>query len=285
MLEEVRFTWDGTRIAEQTALDGRTTTWEYMPGTHRPLTQTSRYTPGEGEPGEGEPGKGAIPRAAKLSKTEVDAQFHAIITDLVGTPTELVTPAGNLAWQHRTNLWGSPLPAPADGVDCPLRFPGQYTDRETSLNYNYFRYYDPETARYISPDPLGLAAGPDHHRYIDNPLRQIDPLGLYSCDKPGLDDASEEYIRGKHMPGGASATSDKSIFRSDEDLDDLVETAGKVEPRGPNENGFYERDVDAKRDIGNLSPDVGGLPTTWYRVVQDKWGGVITMHPISKPAS
>jgi hypothetical protein len=24
-------------------------------------------------------------------------------------------------------------------------------------------------------------------------------------------------------------------------------------------------------------------PMTWYRVVQDKYGGVITMHPISKP--
>ncbi|WP_344007762.1 hypothetical protein [Streptomyces thermocarboxydovorans] len=33
--------------------------------------------------------------------------------------------------------------------------------------------------------------------------------------------------------------------------------------------------VDAKGRVG--------LPTTWYRVVQDKYGGVITMHPIPKP--
>ncbi|RNG18204.1 hypothetical protein EEJ42_27590 [Streptomyces botrytidirepellens] len=31
--------------------------------------------------------------------------------------------------------------------DCSLRFPGQYADPETGLYYNYFRHYDPETAR------------------------------------------------------------------------------------------------------------------------------------------
>ncbi|MEK8171344.1 RHS repeat-associated core domain-containing protein [Streptomyces sp. M19] len=35
----------------------------------------------------------------------------------------------------------------------PLRFPGQYHDPETGFHHNYFRHYDPETARYASPDP------------------------------------------------------------------------------------------------------------------------------------
>jgi RHS repeat-associated protein len=29
-----------------------------------------------------------------------------------------------------------------------LRFPEQYYDPETDLHCNYFRYYDPESARY-----------------------------------------------------------------------------------------------------------------------------------------
>ncbi|MBK6957191.1 MAG: RHS repeat-associated core domain-containing protein [Nitrosomonas sp.] len=37
--------------------------------------------------------------------------------------------------------------------------PGQYFDKETNLHYNHFRYYEPETGRYISPDPIGLAGG------------------------------------------------------------------------------------------------------------------------------
>ena len=47
------------------------------------------------------------------------------------------------------------------GLRCPLRFPGQYHDDETGLDYNNYRYYDAATARYTTPDPLGLAPAPD----------------------------------------------------------------------------------------------------------------------------
>ena len=40
------------------------------------------------------------------------------------------------------------------------------------------RYYDPHTARYLSPDPLGLPAAPNNYTYVDNPLSYSDPLGL-----------------------------------------------------------------------------------------------------------
>ncbi|WP_245172962.1 RHS repeat-associated core domain-containing protein, partial [Streptomyces achromogenes] len=60
----------------------------------------------------------------------------------------------------------------------PLRFPGQYYDPETGLHYNYFRHYDPETARYLTPDPLGLAPAPNSASYVHNPLAWSDPLGL-----------------------------------------------------------------------------------------------------------
>ncbi|MEU5104053.1 MULTISPECIES: putative T7SS-secreted protein [unclassified Streptomyces] len=273
--DRIHFTWDGTRLAEQTTTDGTTTTWDYAPGTHRPISQTERHTPPE-----------PMDEKSSILQQEYDARFHAIITDLVGTPTELVTPDGTLAWQHRTTLWGTPLPAPPGSVDCPLRFPGQYADPETCLHYNYFRHYDPETGRYASPDPLGLDPAPNPTAYVPNPLGWLDPLGLNACpERPGLDDESEKYIRSKHMPGGKYAESDKSVFKEDIDLDELVEASSSVKARGPNESGFYERDVDAGRDIGNVSQDVGGLPTTWYRVVQDKYGGVITMHPIPKPVT
>nr|WP_272921525.1 RHS repeat-associated core domain-containing protein [Streptomyces sp. SID8354] len=39
-------------------------------------------------------------------------------------------------------------------------------------------YYDPDSARHLSPDPLGLEPAPNHHAYVDNPLRWLDPLGL-----------------------------------------------------------------------------------------------------------
>ncbi|MBB6171253.1 hypothetical protein HNR23_001313 [Nocardiopsis mwathae] len=100
------------------------------------------------------------------------------------------------------------------------------------------------------------------------------------CPPPMLDDQSEKYVRDKHMPGGPLVTPDKSLFRSDVDLDALVEAAESTPARGPNRNGNYERDVTASEIIGNKSQNAGGDPTRRYRVVQDKWGGVITMHPL-----
>jgi RHS repeat-associated protein len=162
--EQIDFTWDGFVLAEQTvtglATVGQTITWDWEPESFRPLAQTERPSPRD------------------ASQDEIDERFYVIVTDLVGAPTELVTPTGDIAWHPRTTLWGSPLPADPGQADCPLRFPGQYHDPETGLNYNYHRYYDPTTARYDSPDPLGLYGGPEPNNYVSNPNTWIDPLGL-----------------------------------------------------------------------------------------------------------
>ncbi|MEU4744338.1 RHS repeat-associated core domain-containing protein [Actinosynnema sp. NPDC023658] len=170
-VEEVRFHWDAQVLAEQEHVVAgtpfvATTTWDHRPGSWTPVSQERRTT------------------AADAPQHVVDRRFHAIVTDLVGTPTELVTTDGRVDWRQRTSLWGEERgPVGADGADCLLRFPGQYHDRETGLNYNYHRYYDPATGSYTTPDPLGLDPAPNHRGYVDNPLALLDPVGLITRDR------------------------------------------------------------------------------------------------------
>ncbi|WP_327232466.1 RHS repeat-associated core domain-containing protein [Streptomyces murinus] len=175
MTDLTEFVWDDLCLAEQTAPDGWVTTWDYAPNSPRPVAQTIHKPIATAD------NTSFLAQLAEESAPEHGARFYSVVTDSVGTPTELVSAAGELVWQRRTGLWGTRIPAAdkaTESIDCPLRFPGQYADSETGLHYNLHRYYDPETARYISADSLGLVPAPDHYAYVPNPLSWSDDLGL-----------------------------------------------------------------------------------------------------------
>lgn len=103
------------------------------------------------------------------------------------------------------------------------------------------------------------------------------------CFDPALDAQGEIYIKGKHVVGGVNVDFTKGLFDADVDLDALAAQSTQAVAIGPNPAGFYERAVDAGRLIGVTSEMTGRQPTSWYMLVQDKWGGVVTMYPIAKP--
>ncbi|MFJ9864440.1 putative T7SS-secreted protein [Streptomyces sp. NPDC101165] len=186
LVERVDFTWDGTTLCEQTTTSPDlpnpvTLTWDHQGLC--PLAQTERIT------------------AADAPQNEIDSRFFAIVTDLVGTPSELLDEHGDIAWRTRSTLWGTTAWSANSTAYTPLRFPGQYYDPETGLHYNYFRHYDPETARYVSPDPLGLAPAPNPATYVHNPRVSTDHLGLAPDECPDKiakagKDANENFIAG-----------------------------------------------------------------------------------------
>lgn len=82
-----------------------------------------------------------------------------------------------------------------------MRFPGQYYDKETGLHYNYHRYYDPTSGRYLRPDPLGLPAGINLYVYaINNPIRRYDFFGL--CENCDFLETQENLVGGYYIWGG-----------------------------------------------------------------------------------
>ncbi len=107
--------------------------------------------------------------------------IYYVHSDQLGTPRAVTaggsaTPVWN--WAFAGNPFGEQQPTAAAFV-MPLRFPGQYADPGSELNYNYFRDYEPATGRYIESDPAGLAADVGTYVYVENNL-------LYTFDPDGL---------------------------------------------------------------------------------------------------
>ncbi|AXB41787.1 RHS repeat-associated core domain-containing protein [Amycolatopsis albispora] len=240
--DQVLFSWDGAAVAEQIGPRGEAVTWDYD-GRNRPVTQ--------------------------IEQDEVDRRFYAIVTDLVGTPTELVDDSGQLAWRAQTTLWGEALGALRQRTATPLRFPGQYHDDETGLHYNYFRYYDPETGRYQSNDPLGLLGTPNPHAYVANPLRLTDPLGLMTCDE------AERALRDldPNDPANQQARSEawNQLYRDAENHPDRIAEQQAAE----RERLVRQAASDIRRDVGSVPNELrggrvdapqGNIPGSQYHV-------------------
>jgi RHS repeat-associated protein len=178
--EQVTFVWDDMTLCEQQTVSPRMPHTVVLTWDHRdvgPVAQTERLVTAD-------------------AQSEIDRRFFAVVTDIVGSPSELVDEQGRIAWRTRRSLWGTTAWSANGSTYTPLRFPGQYFDTESGLHYNLFRYYEPEVGRYLTPDPLGLGPGPNPLTYVKNPLRWIDPLGLspLSCRELGLSESAQRAI-------------------------------------------------------------------------------------------
>lgn len=160
---ETIFFWQGDKlIAEVDENSLQHTSYLYEPYTFKPL--------------------------AMLQGTGDETKVYYYQLDHLGTPQELTNTQGKIVWSAQYRAYGQLAIAEVEEVTNPLRFQGQYHDLETGLYYNRYRYYDPNSGRFTTIDPIALAGGLNNYQYVPNPTGWIDPLGL-AC-KPG--DCPEE---------------------------------------------------------------------------------------------
>jgi RHS repeat-associated protein len=106
--------------------------------------------------------------------------YYYYLNDRLGTPVLMVDATNTAVWEANVSPFGKATVNPNSTKENNFRFAGQYYDNETGLHYNYHRYYDPRTGRYLTPDPIGLAGGINLYAYVqNNPINAIDPFGLF----------------------------------------------------------------------------------------------------------
>jgi len=113
-----------------------------------------------------------------------DNNIYYIHNDHLATPQQLTDANQTIVWAADYKPFGE-VTETINTIDNNIRFPGQYEDEETGLNYNYFRYYDAGIGRYMTSDPIGISGGINTYLYGNgNPIMNIDRDGLDSLSVP-----------------------------------------------------------------------------------------------------
>ncbi len=122
---------------------------------------------------------------AQLDKQAGQERITYLYPDHLMTTRLGMDETGTVVWRWEGEAFGqSGAEQDPDGdgreVLMRLRFPGQYHDTESDLYYNWNRYYDPSTGRYIQSDLIGLRGGLNTYAYaLGNPIVYSDPVGLF----------------------------------------------------------------------------------------------------------
>ncbi len=120
-------------------------------------------------------------RDVKLNGHREESGWVFYVNDATGRPEHLVDERGKSLATFDTKAFGAlePVPNRPNDVATSARFMGHWEDEETGLFYNRYRFYDPETGRYMSPEPLGIQGGFSTFGYARNrPFDYVDLDGL-----------------------------------------------------------------------------------------------------------
>lgn len=102
--------------------------------------------------------------------------YHA---DHLGSIRKLSDGSGLVVNSYEYDSYGR-LETSVEGVANPFTYTARESDAESGLYYNRARYYEPQSGRFVSEDPIGFTGGNVNlYAYVsNNPIDFTDPLGL-----------------------------------------------------------------------------------------------------------
>ncbi|WP_321166284.1 RHS repeat-associated core domain-containing protein, partial [Luteimonas huabeiensis] len=108
------------------------------------------------------------------------ANRHYFLTDALGSTRALTDGTGSIVQSYDYDPYGGTHPANAT-VQNPYRYTGREQDA-SGLYYYRARYYHPGVGRFVSEDPIGLAAGDlNIYAYVfGDPVSLTDPTGGFA---------------------------------------------------------------------------------------------------------
>ncbi|QLP97377.1 MAG: hypothetical protein HZY79_08195 [Rhodoblastus sp.] len=146
---------------------------------------------------------------------------YYVHTDHLMRPLKMTNAAGAVAWDVVWKPFGETFSITA-APKLDLGFPGQWTQSENGLAWNWHRHYDPTTGRYTKPDPLRFVDGPGLYAYVGgNPLTKIDPSGLSLTVEPSIPYPSRKSPGLKFVIRKMTASGFALTFRCQREILDL----------------------------------------------------------------
>ena len=113
------------------------------------------------------------------TRAGVTTWFHNIHNGPTNV-SHLTNSSGAVAQKYGFDAFGN-ITSQTGSTTNNYRFQTKELHPKSKLVYFGARWYNPAVGRWLTPDPLGIADGPNLYVYLNNsPLNDIDPWGLCS---------------------------------------------------------------------------------------------------------
>ena len=184
--------------------------------------------------------------------------------DHLGSVREMTDASGTVVARYDYDPYGRTTKL-SGGLDADFGYTGHYVHAPSGLYLTLFRAYDADSGRWLNQDPIGESGGMNLYGYVgNNPVNQIDPLGLWTFEIYG------GYILGGYLQFGHNGN--QAFFRAGlgagAGLSISYDPKNKIESDA--EPGDLEGGLLGKADIAN-GPVGGG--------VEAKVGGIARKKP------